>query len=188
MSLRNRLFSPKTGARHLTPAPRRIPPLQQKRQLSRNVSAFFTPYDDCTTKIVNEIKKAEKTIHVQAYSFTSSPIAKAITEAKERGVDVKVILDKSQFNDKQYSSSTYLMNNDIPTWSDDKVRIAHNKVMIIDKATVITGSFNFTKAAQNKNAENIVIIEDKEIARQYLDNWKKRHSVSRRMSLSEDRQ
>jgi len=59
----------------------------------------------------------------------------------------------------------------IPTFIDSKHAIAHNKIMIIDKATVITGSFNFTKSAEERNAENLLVIKSKDLAKLYLDNW-----------------
>jgi hypothetical protein len=96
---------------------------------------------------------AKRTILVQAYSFTSAPIAKALLDAHTRGVQVQVILDTSQRNEK-YSSADFLANQGVPTTIDANHAISHNKVMIIDGETVITGSFNFTKAAQEKNAEN----------------------------------
>ena len=66
-----------------------------------------------------------------------------------------------------------MANSGIPTFIDDKHAIAHNKIMIIDKETVITGSFNFTKAAEEKNAENLLIIKAKDLAKLYIDNWYK---------------
>ena len=116
----------------------------------------FTPGQNCTLKISNTLDKAKKSILVQAYSFTSAPIAKHLIEAKKRGVDVKVILDKSQTS-QDYSALRFFINQRIPVWIDYKPAIAHNKIMIIDGIEVITGSFNFTKAAQNKNAENVLI-------------------------------
>jgi phosphatidylserine/phosphatidylglycerophosphate/cardiolipin synthase-like enzyme len=77
-----------------------------------------------------------KQILVQAYSFTSPAIAKALADAKASGVDIEVILDKSQWTEK-YSGATYLANHKIPVLIDDKHAIAHNKVMIIDDNTVI---------------------------------------------------
>jgi phosphatidylserine/phosphatidylglycerophosphate/cardiolipin synthase-like enzyme len=109
---------------------------------------------------------------VQAYSFTSAPIAKALLSAFKRGVKVEAILDKSQRTAK-YSSATFLANVKIPTYIDDKHAIAHNKIMIIDGSTVITGSFNFTKAAEERNAENLLVIRSKDLARLYMDNWTK---------------
>jgi phosphatidylserine/phosphatidylglycerophosphate/cardiolipin synthase-like enzyme len=55
---------------------------------------------------------------------------------------------------------------------DSAHAIAHNKVMILDGKTVITGSFNFTKAAEEKNAENLLTIKDKDLAGKYIENWK----------------
>ena len=88
-----------------------------------------------------------------------------------------VILDKSQRTD-QYSSATFLFNAGIPTKIDAQHAIAHNKVMIIGGATVITGSFNFTKAAEENNAENLLVIHDRKLAERYIKNWQEheRHS------------
>ena len=83
---------------------------------------------------------------------------------------MEVILDKSQRTD-QYSSATFLFNAGIPVKIDAQHAIAHNKVMIIDDETVITGSFNFTKAAEDNNAENLLIIHDKKLAERYIKNW-----------------
>lgn len=138
----------------------------------------FTPGQDCTSEIVTAINGAKSSILVQAYSFTSAPIAAALVNAKRRGVDVKAILDKSQVKNNRYSSAKFLANQGIPTWVDNKVAIAHNKVMIIDGQTVVTGSFNFTKAAQNKNAENVIIIKDPKLASVYAMNWKERQNYS----------
>jgi phosphatidylserine/phosphatidylglycerophosphate/cardiolipin synthase-like enzyme len=59
----------------------------------------------------------------------------------------------------------------IPTYMDVVYSIAHNKPMIIDQEVVITGSFNFTQAVEENNAENLLIIRSKELASEYLDNW-----------------
>jgi phosphatidylserine/phosphatidylglycerophosphate/cardiolipin synthase-like enzyme len=80
-------------------------------------------------------------------------------EAYKRGVQILAVLDKSNETDK-YSAATFLVNAGIQTLIDDQHAIPHNKVMVIDSATVITGSFNFTKAAEEKNAENLLVITD----------------------------
>jgi len=135
------------------------------------VNVYFSPKGGCTNAIINEIEQAKTEIRVQAYSFTSAPIAKALLKAHKRGINVQVILDKSQKSQK-YTSATFLINSGIPTYIDSKHAIAHNKIMIIDKEIVITGSFNFTKAAEEKNAENLLIITSKELSGQYSENWK----------------
>ena len=133
---------------------------------------YFSPKGGCTEAIISQIDKAKSEILVQAYSFTSAPIAKALLNVYKRGIKVEAILDKSQRKEK-YTSATFLVNSGIPTYIDDKHAIAHNKIMIIDKETVITGSFNFTKAAEEKNAENLLIIRNKELAKIYTGNWYK---------------
>jgi phosphatidylserine/phosphatidylglycerophosphate/cardiolipin synthase-like enzyme len=134
------------------------------------VTVCFTPGGNCTDAIVQVLGNAKRTILVQAYSFTSAPIAKALLNAHKRGVQVQVILDKSQRTEK-YSSADFLANQGVPTRIDANHTISHNKVMIIDGELVITGSFNFTKAAQEKNAENLLIIRDPALAVQYTQNW-----------------
>lgn len=140
------------------------------RERSIASTVCFTPGDDCAGLIVGEIEKSKRQILVQAYSFTSAPIAEALVNAFKRGVKVDVILDKSQKTGK-YSSADFLSHARIPTYIDDQHAIAHNKVMVIDGTTVITGSFNFTKAAQEKNAENLLILHDSWLASKYVMNW-----------------
>ena len=130
----------------------------------------FTPGGECTNLIVQEIQAARQQVLVQAYSFTSAPIADALVKAKRRGVDVQAVLDKGQRTGR-YSGATYLANGGVPVLIDTKHAIAHNKIMVIDCATVITGSFNFTKAAQERNAENLLVIRDGGIAAKYAANW-----------------
>jgi phosphatidylserine/phosphatidylglycerophosphate/cardiolipin synthase-like enzyme len=91
-------------------------------------------------------------------------------EAKKRGIDVTAILDKSN-KTEQYSSADFLAHGGVPTYIDSKHAIAHNKIMIIDGETVITGSFNFTKAAQENNAENLLVLRDEKVAEEYEQNW-----------------
>jgi len=141
------------------------------------VAVYFSPHGGCTEAIIQEIDRAQSEILVQAYSFTSARIAKALLQAHKRGVREEVILDQSQKTQK-YSSATFLANQGIPTSIDDQHAIAHNKVMIIDRKIVITGSFNFTRAAEEKNAENLLVIHSQELAKVYLDNWQKHREHS----------
>jgi phosphatidylserine/phosphatidylglycerophosphate/cardiolipin synthase-like enzyme len=134
------------------------------------IQAYFSPNGGCTEAVVEALGHARTTVRVQAYSFTSAPIAKALVDAHTRGVRVEVVLDKSQRTEK-YSSADFLAHAGIPTRIDAQHRIAHNKVMVIDGAVVITGSFNFTKGAEHDNAENLLIIRSKDLAAQYTRNW-----------------
>mgnify|MGYP001359743771 CR=1 FL=1 len=147
----------------------------QSKEIATQV--YFSPNGGATQAIINEINNAKSEILVQSYSFTSTPIAQVLVEAHKRGVKVEAILDKSQ-RKGQYTSATFLANTGVLTFIDDKHAIAHNKVMIFDREAVITGSFNFTKAAEEKNAENLLIIKSKELASAYIDNWMKHREHS----------
>ncbi len=81
------------------------------------IEVYFSPQNGSTAAIVREIDRARSEILVQAYSFTSAPIAHALLKAQRRGIKVEVILDKSQKN-QRYSSFTFLMNARIPTYID----------------------------------------------------------------------
>ena len=135
------------------------------------IQVYFSPHGGCTEAVVENLNKATNSVLVQAYSFTSAPIAQALVDAKKRRVNVQVILDKSQRTEK-YSSADFVAHAGIPTFIDAKHAIAHNKIMVIDGRTILTGSFNFTKAAESNNAENLLVIKDIELARKYTENWK----------------
>jgi phosphatidylserine/phosphatidylglycerophosphate/cardiolipin synthase-like enzyme len=142
------------------------------------IDVYFSPKGGCQDAIIKELDTAKVSVHLQAYSFTSAPIAKALLGAHERGVKVEVVIDKSRVTEG-YSEVTFLMNQDIPVFADGKHAIAHNKVMIIDGKTVIAGSFNFTKAAEEQNAENLLVIRSPELAAKYEQNYQEHlaHSV-----------
>jgi phospholipase D len=117
-----------------------------------NWQVCFIPGGNCTGLVVETIQGARHSILVQAYSSTSVPFLSALKAAHARGVDVKVIVDKSSVrvskSGSRRSAATYLTTAKIPVWVDTHVSFAHNKVMVIGDTTVITGSFNFTAAAQ----------------------------------------
>lgn len=133
--------------------------------------ACFSPRGGCTQLIVDTLDGAKRTVLVQAYSFTSQPIAGALMAAYRRGVTVEVLADKSQRTERQ-SRIGQLADAGIVVLIDAAHAIAHNKVMVIDAETVITGSFNFTKAAEEANAENVLILRDHALARRYEANWR----------------
>lgn len=142
------------------------------------IVSAFSPDGRCEELIVDEINRAKTQILVQAYGFTDKGIIKALIAAHRRGVDVRIVLDKSNESQK-YSGATTVSNAGIPTYIDNTVAIAHNKVMIFDEKTVETGSFNFTSSAEHRNAENIQIEYDMpELAQHYIADWKWRQGLS----------
>ena len=142
------------------------------------VQVAFTPWDDAEATIVEGIRQARKQILVQAFSFTSRVLANALTAAKRRGVDVQVMADREQTFGGEASRIPDLVQAGIPVMLEVRYQSAHNKVMVIDAGTadaaVITGSYNWTYAAQNKNAENVLILRhNPELASAYAANWRR---------------
>jgi phosphatidylserine/phosphatidylglycerophosphate/cardiolipin synthase-like enzyme len=139
----------------------------------------FSPEGGITNMVVKEIGSAKKSIQVQAYSFTSKEIIQALINAKKHGVDVRIIIDKSNINGEDTSRGQKekelldsIVNGGIPMKVDSDFQIAHSKIMIIDGIDIITGSFNFTYSAEHNNAENCLILHgNKQLADQYVQNW-----------------
>ncbi|MBV2235135.1 MAG: phospholipase D family protein [Sterolibacterium sp.] len=142
------------------------------------VEVAFSPWDDAEGSILNALRQARQTIHVQAYLFTSQPLATALIEAHRRGVRVEILADQKMLLQTWKSQIPRLAEAGIPVWLETRHAIAHNKVMLVDVLTtqpaVLTGSYNFTFSAQARNAENLLILRDNPLlARRYFDNWQR---------------
>jgi phosphatidylserine/phosphatidylglycerophosphate/cardiolipin synthase-like enzyme len=136
-----------------------------------SIQWHFSPKSGCTEAVVREIKQAHKEILVQAYSFTSKEIAQGLIQAKGRGVDIEIILDKSN-EQETYTELGHLLEQGLHPHIDAHHAIAHNKIIIIDRKTLITGSFNFTHQAEAENAENLVVIKGHpELVKAYCQNF-----------------
>jgi len=148
---------------------------------------YFSLYDDPELIIIENIDDAKEFINIAMYTFTDREIAQAIIRAKDRGVDVKIYLDRSQVNAK-YSKSRYFINNNI-----EGIRISsnnyimHNKFAVIDNKIVITGSYNWTASAGERNDENLLVIDDKNIIEKYQNQfnnlWNNKYSLERYQEL-----
>lgn len=150
---------------------------------SAKVAVYFSPRGGAQEAVIREVDASKQSILIQAYSFTSAPIAKALMEAQKRGVKVEAVLDKSN-ETARYTSATFLQNAGAKVLIDFKPAIAHSKIMLIDlgtpTATLITGSFNFTKAAQERNAENLLVIKEApELLKTYEAHFRARAALSR---------
>ncbi len=142
------------------------------------VQVAFTPWDNAEGLIIDGIRRAKHQILVQAFSFTSRALANALMAAKRRGVDVQVMADREQTFSGEASRIPDLAQAGIPVMLELRYQSAHNKVMVMDAGTadaaVITGSYNWTYAAQYKNAENVLILRhNPDIANVYAANWRR---------------
>ncbi|MCF0254357.1 MAG: phospholipase D family protein [Duodenibacillus sp.] len=132
---------------------------------------YFSPNGGAQDALVREIGGAQKSVRVLAYHFSNKAVARALVEAQERGVDVKVVVD-AETGRKSKSLVPWIVKRGVPVWLDGSHGSAHNKVMIIDKRVVVTGSYNFNEHAETVNADNMLIIDSKPLARRYHEQWK----------------
>lgn len=135
------------------------------------ITTHFSPKGGCADAIVNEINHGRKEILVQAYSFTCPSIAAALVAARARGAKVLILLDRANEKDSR-SELGVIEHQGVDVLIDAHHAIAHNKIIIIDRQTLITGSFNFTRQAEHENAENLLIMKGcPEILDSYVKNF-----------------
>lgn len=135
---------------------------------AQTLSPFFSPKGGAQDQVVLRIKAAQKSVFLAGYYLTSLRIMDALVEAKMRGVDVKVILDSSM--DRVKCCGRALAER-VPVCYDKSHAIFHNKYIVIDELTTITGSYNWTGAAETGNAENLLVVSSVPLAKKYKDNW-----------------
>ena len=135
------------------------------------VDACFSPDGKCGQRIVNRINTAKERVYVAAFSFTSKHIAKALLRARQKGLDVRILLDAGQWKENN-SRGHFLREQGLQVRYDAGHKLMHSKYMVIDDDIVITGSYNFTNSAEYNNAENVLVLRDEKIADRYLEDWK----------------
>ena len=148
----------------------------------------FSLYDNPQKEIIKNINQAEAFINIAMYIFTDREIALPLIKAQERGVKVRLYLDKDQV-DYQYSQSCFLVQKGIKTRISSNKYIMHNKFAIIDNRILLTGSYNWTFSANNRNDENLMVIDDPEIIEifqnQFVYLWTNKYSLERTQKLYE---
>ncbi len=146
-----------------------------------SIDVCFSPDGNCQPIILNLINNAKAKILVQSYSFTSQEIANALIKAYQKGVMVKILFDRSQLT-ARHSQINKMKKAGVEALVDPVPGIAHNKIMIIDEKILLTGSYNFTNAAETRNAENLLIIKEQSTAKIYKNNWIRRYQRAIEMS------
>lgn len=149
------------------------------------VESYFTPGDPVDRVVATRIDAAKRSVHVAAYLFTNRRIAAALVRAAKRGVAVELVVDASQFQSGGLPRVRELDRAGARIWLREGLAAFHHKVVIVDAATpaatVVTGSFNFTQAAQDRNAENLVVIESREVAGRFLADFERHRAASSRL-------
>ncbi len=137
------------------------------------IDIYFSPEHNIENIIKEHIDKAKISIQVLAFAFTNKLLSDSLIQAHSRGVKVEVVFDKDQDKYQSYSKYSELKKAGISVKLDTNPKKMHDKVMIFDSDVVISGSYNFTNQANDKNDENIVLLRDKNIITKFKDEFKK---------------
>jgi len=138
---------------------------------TRILGVYFSPKGKCEEQTIYWIGRANSTIHILIYSFTLDSIGEALITAHHRGVEVMVVFEESQIT--EYSEYQTLRAAGVPVRNDTNSKLMHHKVIIVDGIIVLTGSFNWSKSAQEYNNENLVIVRSTYVAAIYEEEFQK---------------
>jgi len=153
------------------------------------VQACFSPAGKCSSLIIREIQQAKKELLVAVYAFTSDELATAVVQAKKRGLAVQVVIDRDFDAGNERSKGKFLEAQRVPVRriaaikSNPPVKEAglmHQKFAVFDRNTLLTGSYNWTHAADRLNDENLLFFRDagplaEEYRRTFLQLWERKN-------------
>lgn len=146
--------------------------------MAQNIKIYFSPNGGCQQAVISEIKKATQTIDIAMYYLSSRDIAQALVKAQGKNVRVRIVLDQSQ-EIESASKSGYLIKRGFQIRYHLGFGLMHNKFAIIDGKLLITGSFNWTLTAEERNEENLLIITDDGTIEKYKERFNYLWSTSR---------
>lgn len=142
------------------------------------VEVAFSPNEGAEKLVIKVLDSAKSSIRLQAYSFTSAPVVSALLRAKKRGVDVAIVVDEksnmADGNAKSKSALSSLATAGVAVRTNGKYAILHDKLAIVDKAHVQSGSMNYSSSGQSRNSENVIVHWGNEpLAAIYLKHWQR---------------
>ena len=146
-----------------------------------SIEVGFSPEGSARELVLKTIGRAQHSIQMLAYSFQAPDIMQALVDARNRGVEVRVVIDKKRNLGKtSVAAMDFVTRNGVEVRTNDHFHIHHDKTIIVDGNTVETGSFNFAPSAETSNSENVVVIRDMpEVSRQYIEHWQSRWNLGK---------
>ncbi len=144
------------------------------------IETYFSPDDGVAARLVELLQGAQESIRFLAYSFTSDEIAQAMRDRHAAGVTVKGVMDDSQVKSNQGTEFDLFVQSGLDVRRDGNKGLMHHKVIVIDRAIVVTGSYNFTASAENRNDENLVVIFSPELAELFLAEFERVFAVAQK--------
>ena len=148
------------------------------------IETGFSPEGSALPLVLKTITTAQKEVRVMGYSFTSPEVVRALINARKRGVDVRVVLDHKANAGKQNKASRAAMNllvgAGIPVRTVSAFKILHDKVIVADRLNTQLGSYNYSRAAEKSNSENVLVVwDDSVVAQRYLQHWTSRWDIGK---------
>ena len=143
-----------------------------------NVEIYFSPDDHAAKRIAELLRGAQHSIYFMAYSFTADDFGDILRQKARDGLPVAGVMEESQVSSNSGSEYNFFKKVGLSVFLDGNTGLMHHKVIIIDQEIVITGSYNFTASAERTNDENVVIFFDKQIAAQYLAEFKRVYDMA----------
>lgn len=135
----------------------------------KEIKIYFSPQDkSITNAVLPLIKNAKKYIYIPTFVLTERRVTEELIKAKQRGVDVKIIIDALNASIK-HSKHKELRLGEIPVKTENYAGKMHSKSMIVDDEYTIIGSMNFSYSGENKNDENLIVIKDSQITKFYKE-------------------
>jgi len=136
----------------------------------------FSPEGSAQQLVLRTLDDAQESIRLMGYSFTSPEIVKSLVAARQRGVDVRVVVDDRGNRSKaSQAAMNVVVNAGIPLRTNSQYEIMHDKVIITDGQNVELGSFNYTRSAAESNSENALVVRGvPALAQTYLTHWQSR--------------
>ncbi|MGF0237602.1 phospholipase D family protein [Rhodococcus sp. IEGM1300] len=146
-----------------------------------NIQVGFSPEGTARTLVIETITSAKHSIQMLAYAFQAPDIMQALVEAKDRGVDVRIVIDKKRNLGKTSKAAmNFVTGKGVELRTNDQFHLHHDKTIVVDGNIVETGSFNFATSAETSNSENVVVIRDMpEVSRQYIAHWQSRWDLGK---------
>ena len=149
-------------------------PVKDKNETENR--CYFSPGDDCENAIVSCIRNARHSVKICVFTISENVITREIISAKKRGVSVTIITDNDKLNDKG-SDIRWLADEGVKIRIDESSSHMHHKFCVVDKEILLTGSYNWTKSAADRNQENLLVTEDPKMVKAYLNEFEKLWNV-----------
>jgi len=135
---------------------------------------YFSPDGRIQDRIIKAINLSKSTINIAIYDFTNGIIAQSLKEAKDGGVKIRIIMDKTKAGNKDSEYKFFKDNGfEVKLMSGKGHGIMHHKFIIFDGKLLMTGSYNISENAEKYSYENVLFISDIKVIEQYQAEFEK---------------